>query len=200
MQSTVHLYNTALARLGGDNLTLLISPQEQSTIGRICETVFPHVLDLTLAAFAWSFAVRRKILASPALEKDEANPDYPFAFELPADCVKPLRLEGRAGVNRFPAHVIEGNTLCCALTPAVLVYVFRARDPKSWPPLFADALAWGLAGELAAAVNNDSQKQQWCYQNHRVSLADAIAVDKRNQNPRENRSEWTAARFGEGAF
>ncbi len=72
--------------------------------------------------------------------------------------------------------------------------------PRLWPPLFADALAWALAGELAAAKNNDPQKQQWCYQNHRIALADAVAVDQRDQNPHRQRSELAAARFGEGCF
>ena len=197
MQSTVHLFNTALARLGGEQLARNISPLEQGSAGRICENLFPHVLDLTLSAHAWAFATRRKILASPVLGSDAmANPAYRFAFELPADCVKPLRLEGCAGANRTPAYVIEGRTVRAGLDRATLVYVARVTDPRLWPPLFADALAWALAGELATAVSNDPRKQQMCYQNHRISLADAIALDQQDQNPRGKISEWTAARFG----
>lgn len=200
MQSTVHLYNTALARLGGEQLSLNISPLEQDPLGQICESLFPHVLDMTLAAYAWAFATRRKILAAPVLEEGAGSPEYPYAFELPKDCVKPLRLEGYAGVNRTPAYVIEGSTIRCALSHAVLVYVARIKDPKLWPPMFADALAWALAGELASAKNNDVQKQQWCYQNHRIAIADAVALEQRDQNPRRKRSEWAAARFGEGDY
>ena len=198
MQSTVHLFNTALARLGGEQLAPNISPLEQSASGRICENLFPHVLDMALAAHAWAFATRRETLGQPVLQETTANPLYPFAFELPAGCVKPIRLEGFAGVNRSPLFVVEGRTVRCGLDHAVLVYVARITDPKLWPALFGDALAWGMAGELAAAVNNDPQKQQQCYQNHRISLADAVAQDKTDQNPTKNRSEWSAARFGEG--
>jgi len=198
MQSTVHLFNTALARLGGDQLDLNISPQEQNTVGRICENLFPHVLDMTLAAHPWAFAISRVPLATLAAQ--EPNPVYPFAFELPADCLKPIRLDGIAGVNRAPAFVIEGNTIRTGRDGATLVYVARISDPKLWPPHFADALAWGMAGELASAINNDPQKQQWCYQNHRIAIADAAAIDLGNQNPVGNRSGWTAARFGEEVF
>lgn len=38
MQSTVHLYNTALARLGGEQLSVNISPLEQDTVGRFART------------------------------------------------------------------------------------------------------------------------------------------------------------------
>lgn len=200
MQSTVHLYNTALARLGGEQLSVNISPLEQDTLGQICENLFPHVLDMTLAAYGWAFATRRKALAVPVLEAGAVNQEYPHAFELPTDCVKPLRLEGYAGVNRTPPYVIEGSTIRCALPDAVLVYVSRIKDPKVWPPVFADALAWALAGELAAAKNNDPQKQQWCYQNYRIAIGDAVALEQRDQNPRRKRSEWTAARFGEGEY
>jgi hypothetical protein len=204
MQSTVHLFNTALARLGGEQLAGNISPLEQSATGKICENLFPHVLDMTLAAHAWAFAVRRKALASCGGARTDmensagtmANPAYPFAFELPTDCVKPLRLEGYAGVNRTPAYVIEGRAIRCSLDHAVLAYVARITEPRLWPPLFADALAWGLAGELAAAINNDARKQQWCRQNYRIAMADAVAVDKRAQNPMPKKSAWTAARFG----
>lgn len=199
MQSTVHLYNTALARLGGEQLSPNISALEQDSLGQICENLFAHILDVTLAAYAWSFATRRKTLAEPASE-DGGHPLYPHAFDLPADCVKPLRLEGYAGVNRSPAYVIEGRTIHCGERPAVLAYVARVKDPRLWPPLFADALAWAMAAELAAAKNNDPQKQQWCWQNYRIALADAVALDQRDQNPHRKKSEWNAARFGEGDY
>jgi hypothetical protein len=202
MQSTVHLFNTAIARLGGEQLSLNISPQEQNVTGRICVNLFPHVLDMALGAHAWAFATRRIVLAAPVTQEGDSlsNPAYPFAFDLPADCVKPLRLEGYAGVNQTPAFVVEGRTIRCWVDKATLVYVSRISDPKLWPPLFADALSWGMAGELASAVNNDMQKQNWCYQNQRIALADAVAQDQTDQNPTRKRSEWEAARFGEGDY
>jgi hypothetical protein len=201
MQSTVHLFNTALARLGGEQLARNISPLEQGVTGQICENLFPHVLDMTLASHAWAFATRRVVLAAPVLGDDAMeNPRYPFAFDLPTDCVKPLRLEGFAGVNRTPEYVIEGRTIRTVLERATLVYVARMKDPKLWPPQFADALAWAMAGELASAINNDVQKQQLCYQSYRIALGDAVALDQRDQNPRQKASEFTAARFGRGDY
>jgi len=197
VQSLVLLFNTALARLGGDQLVLNISPKEQSNTGKICENLFPHVLDMALSAHPWAFAARRVILSSPVLQDAAANPEYPYAFQLPADCLKPIRLEGWAGVNRAPAYVVEGRTLRCGLERATLVYVSRVTDPKLWPPQFSDALAWSMAGELASAVNNDAQKQQLCLQNYLIALAAAVTQDQANQNPMPKESAWSAARFGE---
>ncbi|MDR2800874.1 MAG: hypothetical protein LBB52_06370, partial [Desulfovibrio sp.] len=166
MQSTVHLFNVALGRLGGEQLPRNISPQEDNALGKLCENLLPHVLDLTFAAHHWSFALRRVALASVP-DADAANYGYRPAFQMPADCVKPVRLEGS------PAYVIEGTALRTNQEKPVFTYVRRVTDPKLWPPSFADVLAWGLAGELASARVNDGQKQNWCYQNYKIALADA---------------------------
>ena len=194
MQSTIHLFNTALGRLGGEQLPLNVSPQEDGTTGQLCENLFPHVLDLTLAAHEWSFARKRAVLS--LLAGTPGNGKYPLVYALPADCVRTVRLEGYAGVNRTPAFITEGRTLLTAAENAVLVYVARITDPLAWPPPFADALAWGLAGELASARINDSQKQQWCLQNYKIALADAVARDQAAQNPRPPASAWNESRFG----
>jgi hypothetical protein len=196
MQSTVLLFNTALGRLGGEQIPLNISPQEWDADGQLCANLFPHVLDLTLSAHDWSFAIRRVALGPVKVKKAAACDSYRFAYGMPSDCLKPIRLEGHAGVNRTPPYVIEGETLLTDQEQAVLVYVARVTDPKLWPASFADALIWGLAGELASARINDAQKQSWCYQNHKIALADAIARDCSGQNPEPPRSAWKAARFG----
>jgi hypothetical protein len=195
MQSTIHLFNTALGRLGGEQLPRNLSPLENNAIGALCENLFPHVLDMTLAAHSWGFARKRVALA--ALPKTgTGNPEYRTAYALPTDCVKPERLEGYAGVNRRPAYVIEGGNIMANEEQAVLVYISRVKEPPLWPPSFADALAWALAGELASAQINDSQKQQWCLQNYKIALSEAVARDQAMQNPLPPKSAWNEARFG----
>lgn len=194
MQSTVHLYNVALARLGGEQLPRNISSQESDAVGALCDNLFPQVLDLTLTAHAWSFALKRVFLAAVP-ENGPGNALYRLAYAVPSDCVKAVRLAG-GGVNRSPAYVMEGETLRTNERQAVLVYVARVTDPQKWPPAFADALAWAMAGELASAKLNDSRKQNWCYQNYKVALGDAIARDRATQNPYAPVSPWQAARFG----
>ncbi|MDL2315708.1 hypothetical protein LJC59_01305 [Desulfovibrio sp. OttesenSCG-928-A18] len=193
MRSTVHLFNIALARLGGEQLPLNISPQEDDATGTLCENLFPHVLDLALAAHEWGFAKRRVVLAQlPALEP--ASSEYRLRYALPKDCIKPVRIDGYGGINRSPVYIAEADGILTNEEQAVFVYVARITDPRKWPPPFVDALAWGLAGELASARLNDSAKQQWCYQNYRVAMADAIVSDLSDQNPHSVRSPWSEAR------
>ena len=194
MQSTVQLFNTALARLGGEQLDRRISPQEGDTLGALCENLFPHVLDLTLGAHAWSFAQRRAALA--LVQPVDADHAYPYAYALPSDCVHALRLDGFGALNRSPAYCIEGDTLRATVSGATLLYVRRITDPRLWPAAFADALAWGMAAELASAKLNDSRKQQWAMQTYELVLERAIARDCARQNRFRPVSAWKAARFG----
>lgn len=194
MQSTVRLFNTALARLGGEQLDERISSLETDTLGVLCTTLFQHVLDLALDAHAWSFALRRVSLAAATDVTD--NTDYPNAFALPSDCIRAVRLDGSGGVGRSPAYVVEGETLRTPEPVATLLYVQRVADPRRWPSSFADALAWALAAELATAKNNDRAKQQLCAQKYELALATAIARDCAGQNKYQAQSAWRAARFG----
>ena len=193
MKSTIQLFNTALGRLGGEQIPYNRSPQEQDATGILCENLFPHVLDMVLEAHEWGFATRRVILAKLP-EQQPLNPSYVFRYALPTDCVKPVSIEGYAGVNRTPAYLIESNAILTNKQNAELVYIARVEEPRAWPPSFADALAWAMAGELASARINDSQKQNWCYQNYEIALAKAAARDRAKQNPHIKRSPWLVAR------
>ena len=193
MKSTIQLFNTALGRLGGEQIPYNRSPHEQDATGILCENLFPHVLDMVLEAHEWGFATRRVVLAMLP-EQHPENPDYVLRYAMPTDCVKPVSIEGYAGVNRTPAYLIEGNAILTNKRNAELVYIARIEEPRAWPPSFADVLAWALAGELASARINDSQKQNWCYQNYEVALAKAAARDRAKQNPHRKQSSWLVAR------
>ena len=193
MKSTIQLFNTALGRLGGEQIPYNRSPHDQDATGILCENLFPHVLDMVLEAHEWGFATRRVVLAMLP-EQHPENPDYVLRYAMPTDCVKPVSIEGYAGVNRTPAYLIEGNAILTNKRNAELVYIARIEEPRAWPPSFADVLAWALAGELAPARINDSQKQNWCYQNYEVALAKAAARDRAKQNPHRKQSPWLVAR------
>ncbi|MDR2123593.1 MAG: hypothetical protein LBP38_01225 [Desulfovibrio sp.] len=196
MQSTVQLFNTALARLGGEQFLPLTSPQEDNALGALCANVFPHVLDLSLQAHAWGFAMRTAVLAPVAGGRAGAG-GFLRRYMLPADCVRPVALEPEVcGPPYAIRGSAEGTLLLCDENPAVLAYVTRTPDPKSWPAAFADALAWGLAAELAAARINDAQRQQYYMRMYREVLGEAAAQDMREAGPRPVPSAWNAARFG----
>ncbi len=214
MNSTVAIYNTALARLGGHQLERVNSPDDDGTVPTLCRTLFPHVVDVALASCPWSFATRR---ASLAQKPDDGPPGYPLRYALPADCLYPLRLDvaglgpARTGGERGaqpsgmgtggeiadhfpPSYILEGADLLTNVATPVLAYVARLRDPALFTPLFADAVAWALAAELSTALVNDVRRQQLCLQKYEMALHDARTADARSQHPLRHAGPWIEAR------
>ncbi len=187
MRSTISVYNTALARLGGGQLDRINSPDEEGAAATLCRTLFPHVVELALSAHPWSFAVHRVVLAQKPGTGMEP-PEHPFRYALPADCLLPVRLETST------AYTLEGGDLLAGASPAVLMYVARVLDPAIWSAGFADAVAWALAAELATALVNDARRQQFCMEKYTVALFDAAASDANSQNIFVPAGSWLASR------
>ena len=205
MQSLIHLYNTALAELGGEQIPLNTSPIESDTVGAICQNVFPHTLDTVLESHEWGFAKARVVLAL-LTEQSPTSHSFQFRYALPADCVRPVRIvipQGGAVFpsqdNRPPAYVIEGQSIFCNVPSAEFLYVARISEPKRWPAYFADVLVWKMAAHLATARNNDKQQKQMCDQMYEYALAKACAKDRAMQNPQRQSSPWQEARGNAGA-
>lgn len=189
--STLDIYNLALAELGGEQLSSIEIDGENSAVGKLCQNIYPRILDEALSSFDWSFARRRKLLArqsEPALPM----PDYPLTYSLPSDCVRPMHLDNR---ERF---IVQGLSLCTAASPAILNYVARVTEPGFYPPAFVSALAWALAAKLATARNNDPRKQELCRQNYLRAISQAMANDQNSHKPRPQSSSWLGAIVGGG--
>lgn len=204
MQSLIHLYNTAVSKLGGEQIPLNISPIESDAVGAICQNIFPHILDTALEAHGWGFAKKRAALALLTTTKP-GNKMYAFRYAKPADCITPVRITGhdRGAVlsdseDGSPAYVIEGNDILCNVEKAELLYVSRVSDPKRWPAYFSDYLVWKMAAGLAPARKNDKQLQQMCEQMAEAMLAKACAKDRSVDNPYRKPSPWQVARGNRG--
>lgn len=211
MKSLIHLYNTALSRLGGEQIPQNISSLESDTVGAICQNIFPHVLDVALEAHNWSFALKRAELAKVQGERS--------LFALPTDCVKPVRIwventlasdstiKSRSIASEYmaesshntPEYVIEGSYISCHAQRVLLLYVARVTEPKMWSPSFSEYLVWLMAARLAPARNNDKQQQQMAEQMAETSLAKACARDRAKQRAHRPRSAWSTAR-GSNAY
>jgi hypothetical protein len=205
--STIGVFNLALAFLGGEQLSSVQAPWEDSALGRLCAGNFGMVLDEALESHPWSFARARAVLArvSDPGRFDSLEPSG-FGLEVPrqpaaprirvqgyalaADCLRPVGLAGG-----WP-YVLEGRELLTEADPAELHYIRRVEDPGLWPPAFRVALAWGLAAVLATARVNDPQKQQLCLQRYHLALNEAMARDNQGQCPWTQQSRWAEERYG----
>lgn len=186
--STVGLFNLALACLGGEQLSSVQAPWEDSALGRLCLNLWPQVLDEALSAHPWSFALERKLLAEK--EEPRPRPGYRRRFALPSDCLRPV---GLVDGHHF---IIEGQDILTDASIADLTFVRRLEDPALFPPAFRQALAWGLAAVLATAKGNDPRLRQECLQRAQAFLLEAMARDENSQQPAHEPTPWELARFG----
>lgn len=199
MHSLVHLFNAALSRIGGEQIPQNRSPEEDDAVGMIADNVFAHVLDLTLSAHDWGFAMKRVSIAAKA----ERTPDsyaYRYRFSMPSDCIKPLQIFGSGGgpaianINRTPAYIIEGQEILCNIEQPEFAYISRVSDPKRWPATFAEALVWAMAAEFASSRLNDINRQKLCIQLYETAMVAAKTWDLATQNKNEPQSPWMVAR------
>ena len=189
MQSLVSLFNTALARLGGNQLERVNSPDEEGATAALCRNLFSHVADVALSAFPWSFARQRVSLAL----KGDGIAAYPYRYALPVDCLRPVAVAG-AGTDNAATYLIEGQDLLTAVNPAEFLYVARKHDPSVWPAAFADVVAWGLSAELATALINDAGRQRWHAEQFQRSLHEASRQDQSQQRLAETACQWLDSR------
>lgn len=206
MRSVIDVYNTALGRLGGNQFERVNTPDEEGTIASLCRTFYPHVLDMAFAYGEWAFT--HKTVALGLKADTIPNPDYPYRYGLPNDCIRPIKLLAQGQNNNgggarghgcyehgfeYP-YIIDGVDILTTISPAVLTYVRRVADPSSWPPLFADAVAYGLAAELATAYVNDPRRQQMFEEMMQRKLGKAAAVELNSQRRKNKPSPWIMAR------
>lgn len=201
MPSTpVELCNLALSRIGSKQP--IDSLDEDTTEARACTVAYPFARDAVLASFPWRFATKRVALAALT---GVTYTDWQHAFALPADCLEVRGLVDAlvptpppVGFVRWtPVDALSLTTLQLARTPyaieagtagqvlltndsaPVVQYTARVEAVSLYPPLFCDALAWRLAGELALAIPMKAPLAQAAFTASERAIARAAASELR---------------------
>ena len=179
-QSVINICNLALTRIGGNQIKIIHDLNDSGEEARVCARLYPHLLSNMLRRHPFGFALVEKPLALLAI-----HPDKKLAYEYayPTDCLQlwQVGVEGHMDDYRLPDYVVgygvAGRVIGCALERAVARYSVDVNDPNRFDPLFADALAWALAAELAIALQNDKQNFQLLTERAMVATALAMGSD-----------------------
>jgi hypothetical protein len=185
MASVVSICNLALSNIGKVNITALTDPSAEA---RACNQFYEHTRDTLLEAYPWSFAGKTAAMAAITNDKPGA---WRFAYSKPTDCrkvrwVRPnytapapgeLRLTDDERQELNHPYALEGETIYCDLSPALLRYTFRLTDPTKFSTLFVDALAWHLAVRLAMPLTRDPKIRADAYQLARSTQGEAAEQD-----------------------
>lgn len=139
----MEIINAALARLGESPIQDLNEGSVPANSGR---QLYDAARTATLRDYNWSFAMR----LSPLAKYEESPIDFHFAYALPPDCLRAIRLRGDA------PFVIRGTQLCTDAETAVLEYVADVEDAAVYDSKFVEALTYKLAAELAMPVKGSA--------------------------------------------
>lgn len=176
MVSAVDICNRALLKIHARQISRL-DPPEDTEESQACFTVYSQLRDEVLRAHPWNFAVKLGTLNKLATGPDF---DYNYAYQLPADCLRVLKLEAEKYRNRYK---IIGDQLHTDLDGVKIKYTKRETDTTLYDPLFVSALATRIAMELAYALAGSAERTQQLQSEYERILREAKRRDGQEGTP-----------------
>jgi|GEM_PF-1696874 hypothetical protein len=178
--TVTQICNLALSRIGARRLSAYES--DTSVEGTSCRLHYELALDGLLRRHQWDFAKDSKRLTKlPAA----VAPQYPAAWQLPADCVRILgaSTEGKT-ITDYARH---GRLLLCENYATVdLEYISNAVPVSQWDSLFVEALALALAKKICEDIVQNPQKMaEISSELESLALPTAQTADAREANSGE---------------
>lgn len=200
MTGKVEIVNIALARLGESPIQ---SFEEGSVPANSARLVYDSARRSTLRDYNWNFAVATAELARYA---DTQAGDFPFAFALPSDCLRVIRLRlatppgqvrsrtcGDFGRNL--SFTLRGGRLLAHEPKVALEYLRDVTDENEFDAKFIEALTYKLASELAMPVKGSAELMA-SYSNAYQTLINRAATESawEEKEPRSG-NPYLEARF-----
>jgi hypothetical protein len=198
MPSDIEICNVALSRVA--HTQPIVSFSERSKAAELCGVLYAPLRELVLAEFPWPFAESIVTLAdigTPA-------PGWAFRYRYPADCLKireiiqPDQRRSLTADLQVPYKIgydVGGKVIHTDQPEAGVRFTYRVEDPTFFDPLFADALAWRLAMDLALPLSSKPELQQYCDQQFQRALTKAEgSAFEESQDDSEPESEFVSVR------
>ena len=177
--SEVSLCNRALQMIGAGRIQTLTDPG--SAAARACNSIYTEIRDEVLAVHEWQFAKARKTLTK--LSGAPSFPEGLYAYQLPVDCLRPLRLANEMTVGIEVEWEPEGDQLYCSLESDVqLHYIKQVTNPSLFSPMFKSSLATRLSSDLAMILKKDAALQKSQLDIYYKLLPSQASTDARSQH------------------
>ena len=166
MASTVEICNGALNQLGA---TTILSLTEDSKNARLCNQRYTQVRDSVFRSHPWNCLQKRIELAA-----DTTAPawGFSFAYTLPSDCLRLLRI-----LDYESNYKVEGRKILSNTSTMKILYIARVTDANEYDELLRETLSAALGADIAFGVTSNNQTAQNMYQLFQDKLRDARFVD-----------------------
>jgi hypothetical protein len=152
MASVVDICNSALNLLGASTISALT---DDSKNARLCNQRYEPVRNRIFRSHAWNCLTKRVQLA-----QDSTAPvvEYSYAYTLPSDCLRVLKIHTGAtdSIASDIEYQVEGRKIKTNEGTVYLVYIALVSDPNEFDVYLQEALAAGLAADIAYAVTNNA--------------------------------------------
>ena len=157
----VGICNSALIKVGG---SVIQSLTQDTKSAQILNAVYEQIRDEVHRAHKWKFAMKRAILSPLATAPDF---EYDFQYTVPLDCLRVVSVDDDQYDWTREGEYILTNTD----TALEVKYIYRNEDESSWDSSFAEAFAWRLAGEIAYALTQSTERTTTCMAGYDKALA-----------------------------
>ena len=166
MASVVEICNGSLNQLGA---TTILSLTEDSKNARLCNQRYTQVRDSVFRSHPWNCLQKRIELAA-----DTTAPawGFSFAYTLPSDCLRLLRI-----LDYDSNYKVEGRKILSNTSSMKILYVARVTDPNEYDELLRETLSAALGADIAFGVTSNNQTTQNMYKIFQDKLKDARFVD-----------------------
>jgi hypothetical protein len=166
MASTVDICNGALNQLGA---TTILSLTEDSKNARLCNSRYTQVRDAVFRSHPWNCLQKRVELAA-----DTTAPAWGFsyAYTLPADCLRLLRI-----LDYDSNYKVEGRKILSNTSSMKILYIGRITDPNEYDESLRETLSAALGADIAFAVTSNNQTATNMYNLFQDKLKDARFID-----------------------
>jgi hypothetical protein len=196
------LVNRTLAGVGDDPLT----PADytgQSLRFRIIKDFYLQTFLEALSEVPWTRGKKRMFLT--VAEEENLSP-YQYMYKLPADCARPLEIQGNA------YFVIEGECLLSDASGAALLYITNGKiadeqdylaaddypgyDPPEYEPKFYEYIEKLLAAKLAVKLEKKPGLYQALFSSAMLIKREAVAASRSASAAKKNGHDWWFDRLG----
>lgn len=174
--SPVALCSHALMKIGAQPIQSFYDDSVEASLTR---SLFTPLRDAVLSSYAWRFATAQ--ISLPRLA-DVPLAEYPFAYQLPADCVRVLSV-GSNHATRGVTYRRIGNTLHCSADHVLIDYIY-ASEHMDFPPYFEQALIARLAAEFCLPLTENTSRAEALYRIAENEFDRAKRIDAQQDTPR----------------
>lgn len=192
--SAVDICNIALDYLSQRPISSIDPPHTEAE-----ETMARHydmIRQELLRNYVWNFAKAHIELTATG---ESPVTDYPYAFNLPTDCLRVLSIGGETEMWQTNRYDIIGRKIITdySETKILLRYVKDVTDVGQWDSGFVKLMSLALAESVAYTFTQQSKALENINALYTAHIAKAVSIDGQEKKPiRIQRSKYLSARNG----